>query len=336
MSEMSAPRKLRVVVLGGLNMDLVVSTERMPAPGETVFGDSFRSAPGGKGGNQAVAAARLGADVRMVGRVGADEFGPALLENLRREGIDASRVATDPRNPTGVAMILLDARKQNYIVAAYGANLAADDSQIKAARDALAGADALLLQLETPLEVAIAAARAARENGALVIWDPAPAIDMGAEAYRLCDVLTPNQTEAEALTGVRASDRETAREAARRLVGMGASAAVVTMGDMGAHWETRDDVSGFVPAFDVPVADTVAAGDAFAAALGVAMSEGRDLPSAVRFASAAGALAVTRRGAQDAMPTRREVDALIRTGLLPAAVESASDDENADDKDAAR
>ena len=334
---MSAPRKPRVVVLGGLNMDLVVSTERMPAPGETVFGDSFRTAPGGKGGNQAVAAARLGADVRMVGRVGADEFGPALAENLRREGIDASRVATDPRNPTGVAMILLDERKQNYIVAAYGANLAADDSQIDAARDALAGADALLLQLETPLEVAIAAARAARDNGALVVWDPAPAIEMGAEAHRICDVLTPNQTEAETLTGVRVSDRETAREAARRLVRMGVSTAVVTMGEIGAHWETRDDdVGGFIPPFAVPVADTVAAGDAFAAALGVAMAEGRDLAGAVRFASAAGAVAVTRPGAQDAMPTRREVDALIRTGSLPAAVESASDDEKDADEDAAR
>ena len=320
----AAPRKPLIAALGGLNMDLAVVSERMPAPGETVFGESFRAAPGGKGGNQAVAAARLGADVRMVGRVGEDDFGRALAENLRREGVDASRVATDPRNPTGVAMILLDARKQNYIVAAYGANMAADDSQVAAARDALAGADALLLQLETPLEVAIAAARAARENGALVVWDPAPAIEMGAEAYRLCDVLTPNQTEAETLTGVRATDRETAREAALRLVDKGVAAAVITMGEMGARYETRDNGGGFVPAFEVPTADTVAAGDAFAAALGVALAEGRDLPSAVRYASAAGAVAVTRRGAQDAMPRRREVDALFRTGTLLPADEDAA------------
>ena len=329
----AAPRKPLIVALGGLNMDLVVSAERMPAPGETVFGDSFRSAPGGKGGNQAVAAARLGADVRMVGRVGDDEFGPALTENLRREGIDASRVATDPDNPTGVAMILLDGRKQNYIVAAYGANMAADASQIDAAREALAGADALLLQLETPLDVAIAAARAARDNGALVVWDPAPAVEMGADAYAVCDVLTPNQTEAETLTGVRVSDRRTAREAALRLVDKGVAAAVVTMGEMGAYYETRDNGGEFVPAFAVPVLDTVAAGDAFAAALGVALAEGRDLPSAVRYASAAGAIAVTRRGAQDAMPSRRETDALFRTGALSPSADAA----NADDgEDAAR
>lgn len=318
----NAARKPLVVALGGLNMDLAVSAERMPAPGETVFGESFRSAPGGKGGNQAVAAARLGANVRMVGRVGADEFGAALAENLRSEGIDASRVATDPNNPTGVAMILLDGRMQNYIVAAYGANMAADGAQADAALDALSGADALLLQLETPLEVAIAAARAARDRGAIVAWDPAPAIEMGRDAYELCDVLTPNQTEAETLTGVMALDRATAREAARRLVGEGVPAAVVTMGEMGAHCETRD-YGEFVPAFDVPTVDTVAAGDAFAAALGVALAEGRDLPSAVRFASAAGALATTRRGAQDAMPRRQEVDALFRTGSLPAREDAA-------------
>ena len=318
-----APRKPLIVALGGLNMDLVVSAERMPAPGETVFGDSFRSAPGGKGGNQAVAAARLGARVRMVGRAGKDGFGAALIENLRKEGIDASRVATDPDNPTGVAMILLDGNRQNYIVAAYGANLASDGAQAEAAVDALSGADALLLQLETPLDVAKSAARAARDKGAIVAWDPAPAIEMGRDAYELCDVLTPNQTEAEALTGVRVLDRETAREAARRLVGEGAAAAVVTMGEMGAHCETRD-YGEFIPAFDVPTVDTVAAGDAFAAALGTALSEGRDLPTAVRFASAAGALATTRRGAQDAMPRRREVDALIRTGSLPARDEDAA------------
>ena len=308
----AARRKPVIVALGGINMDMSATAERMPAPGETVFGESFRVSPGGKGANQAVAAARLGAEVRMIGRVGDDDFGRALTANLRREGIDASGVATDPDNPSGVAMILLDAQKQNRIVAAYGANLAADSAQIAAAQAALDGADALLLQLETPLEVALAAARAARDRGALVVWDPAPAIQMGADAYRLCDVLTPNQTEAETLTGVRTSDRAAARAAARRLVQDGAPAVVVTLGEGGAHCETRE-WSAFIPPFAVPTLDTVAAGDAFAAALGVALAEGREMADAVRYASAAGALAVTRRGAQDAMPTRREVDALFRT-----------------------
>ena len=318
----AAARKPVVVALGGINMDLSAAARRMPAPGETVFGDSFRVSPGGKGANQAVAAARLGASVRMVGRVGADDFGAALLDNLRREGIDVSGVATDPDNPSGVAMILLDEMKRNYIVAAYGANLASDQAQVEAAEKALVGADALLLQLETPLEVAIAAARAARERGALVIWDPAPAVPMGEEAYRLCDVLTPNQTEAETLTGVRAADRVGARNAARRLVREGVAAAVVTLGEGGAHLETGEG-GEFVPPFDVPTVDTVAAGDAFAAALGVALAEGRGLPRAVRWASAAGALAVTRRGAQDAMPRRYEVDALIRSAA--AARPSSAD-----------
>lgn len=321
---MNAPRKPPVVVaLGGINMDLSAAARRMPAPGETVFGDSFRVAPGGKGANQAVAAARLGASVRMVGRVGADDFGAALLDNLRREGVDASGVATDPDNPSGVAMILLDERKRNYIVAAYGANLASDHAQVEAAEKALNGADALLLQLEAPLEVCAAAARAAREKGALVVWDPAPAVPMGEDAYRLCDVLTPNQTEAEALTGVRVSDGESARAAARRLVQEGVRAAVVTLGEGGAYLQTRD-YGELVPPFDVPTVDTVAAGDAFAAALGVALAEGRGLPSAVRWASAAGALAVTRRGAQDAMPRRDEVDALIRTAAARPADEDAA------------
>ena len=317
----AAARKPVVVALGGINMDLSAAARRMPAPGETGFGDSFRVSPGGKGANQAVAAARLGASVRMVGRVGADDFGAALLDNLRREGIDVSGVATDPDNPSGVAMILLDEMKRNYIVAAYGANLASDQAQVEAAEKALVGADALLLQLETPLEVAVAAARAAREKGALVIWDPAPAVPMGEEAYRLCDVLTPNQTEAETLTGVRAADRAGARDAARRLVREGVAAAVVTLGEGGAHLETREG-GEFVPPFDVPTVDTVAAGDAFAAALGVALAEGRGLPSAVRWASAAGALAVTRRGAQDAMPRRDEVDALIRAAAARPSADS--------------
>lgn len=299
-----------IVVLGGINMDLVATSARMPEPGETVFGRSFHTAPGGKGANQAVAAARLGAEVRMVGRVGNDQFGPILLEGMQSEGIDVSGVALDPVNPSGVALILLDERAQNMIVAVYGANMACDDKQVSAVSDALDGADVLLLQLETPLDVALRAAAVASEKGVTVVWDPAPALDMGREAYRLCDVLTPNQAEAEFLTGVAVTDPASAERAAMTLLEQGAPAAVAKLGEGGAFFAGRDE-SGFVPAFDVEAVDSVAAGDAFAAGLGIALAEGRSLPDAVTFGSAAGALAVTKSGAQEAMPFRREVDALL-------------------------
>ena len=299
-----------IVVLGGINMDLVATSERMPELGETVFGRSFHTAPGGKGANQAVAAARLGAEVRMVGRVGDDGFGPTLLEGMRSEGIDVSGVALDPANPSGVALILLDDQAENMIVAVYGANMACDDQQVSSVRDALNGADALLLQLETPLDVAIRAGSLAKERGVTVVWDPAPALDMGQEAYRLCDVLTPNQAEAEFLTGISVTDPDSAERAAAALVDQGAPAAVAKLGEGGAFYVTRDE-RGFVPAFEVEAIDSVAAGDAFAAGLGVALAAGLSLPEAVRFGSAAGALAVTKSGAQQAMPFRREVDALL-------------------------
>lgn len=312
---MTTPQRTpTIVVFGGINMDLVATTARLPAPGETVFGTSFQTAPGGKGANQAVAAARLGANVRMVGRVGADEFGPALLDGLRAEGIDASRVATDPHNPSGVAMILIDDFAQNCIVAVYGANMACDDQQLAALDDALDGADALLLQLETPLPIALEAARAAKRRGVTVVWDPAPALDMGAEAYALCDALTPNQVEAEFLTGIAVTDTDSASRAADILVGQGAPAAVVKLGEGGAFYATSPDTGGergFAPAFEVDAIDTVAAGDAFAAGVGVALARGLSLPDAVMFGSAAGALAVTKSGAQQAMPYANEVNALL-------------------------
>ena len=307
---MNAPRSPVVVVLGGINMDLVATSARMPELGETVFGQSFHTAPGGKGANQAVAAARLGAEVRMVGRVGDDQFGPTLLEGMRSEGIDVSGVSVDPVNPSGVALILLDDHAQNMIVAVYGANMACDDQEVSSVRSALQDADVLLLQLENPLGVALQAAALAKEMGVIVVWDPAPALDMGQGAYRLCDVLTPNQAEAEFLTGITVTDPASAERAARALVAQGAPAAVAKLGESGAFYAAQEE-SGFVPAFNVDAVDSVAAGDAFAAGLGVALAEGRSLPDAVRFGSAAGALAVTKSGAQEAMPFRREVDALL-------------------------
>jgi len=302
--------KPSIVVLGSLNMDLIGVSPRLPAPGETIMGESFYTAPGGKGGNQAVAASKLGANVRMVGRVGKDTFGQSLLSGLQGHGIDATGVAQDPTASTGIAIILLDALKQNYIVVVSGANMACDEQELEAAKRALDGADALMLQLEVPVELSLEAARYARAKGIKVIWDPAPARELPDEAFAVADVMTPNQTEAEALTGIVVSDAASAHHAANVLLGKGVSVAVVKMGEDGVFFATQNE-SAFLPPYSVEIVDTVAAGDAFGAALAVALSEGKSLSDAVRFGSAAGALAVTRPGAQDAMPSRSEVEGLL-------------------------
>ena len=302
-----------IVVLGGINMDLISSAPRLPAPGETVMGDRFYTAPGGKGANQAVAAARLGAQVRMVGRVGDDMFGPSLVAGLRKEGIDAGGVALDSGHATGIAMILLDARKQNHIVAIYGANMQCGDEQVRAEELALNGASTLLLQLEIPLEVSLQVARSAMSRGVRVIWDPAPAADFPPEAYDAADIVTPNQTEAASLTGIEVTDVASARAAAEALLERGAATAVVKLGELGAYYASTNG-AGHVPAIRVEVSDTVAAGDAFGGALAVALAEGRSLQTAVRYGTAAGALAVTRQGAQEAMPYRSVVEAMLSRG----------------------
>ena len=306
----SSGRTPTIVVLGGINMDLIAVTPRLPAPGETVIGERFYTAPGGKGGNQAVAAARLGATVRMVGRVGQDTFGPELLSDLRGYGIDVAGVAQDPDNPSGIAVILLDSDRQNHIVVASGANAACDDAELEAAKKAMEGADALLLQQEIPLDLSLAAAEHAGSRDVRVIWDPAPARELSLSVYAVVDVLTPNQTEAAALTGVQVTDARSAQEAAAALLGGGVGVAVVKLGEQGAYYASASE-SGHVAPHRVDVVDTIAAGDAFGSALAVGLSEGMELGDAVRFGSSAGALAVTRPGAQEAMPSRDEVEALM-------------------------
>ena len=300
-----------IVVFGSIIMDLTALAETLPEAGQTVVGDLFYTLPGGKGANQAVAAARLGAEVRMVGRVGDDAFGAALLDGLRAERIDVSGVAVDPDNASGVAMIWLDASRENRIVAVYGANLACDQTQLRAVERALDGADALLLQLETPAALTLEAAAAARQRGVRVVWDPAPAQMAPSGIHAAADVLTPNQTEASMLSGIEITDLESASDAAARLRAMGAPVAVVKLGEQGAYYASEDE-SGHVPAFSVDAVDTVAAGDAFGGAFAVAAAEGLSLAESVRFGAAAGALAVTVPGAQAAMPARAEVEWLYR------------------------
>ena len=302
--------KPKIVVLGSINMDLVAVAPALPKPGETVMGDGFATLPGGKGANQAVAAARLGADVYMIGRVGDDVFGPMLLENLEANGVDVSDVMTTPGMSSGIAVILLDDDRQNYIVGIYGANMACDEIQVEATSRALDGADALLLQMEVPFNVSLDAARVARQMGVRVIYDPAPPSDIPFSSYEAFDIIAPNQSEAEVLTGVTVSGIDSACEAASILRARGAHTALIKLGEQGVVYAAEEGV-GYVPAFEVDAIDTVAAGDGFAGALAVALSEGQPLERALRFASAAGALVVTKRGAQDAMPDRAEVEGLL-------------------------
>ena len=310
---MSLGRAPGVVVLGGLNMDLVTYSDRFPGTGETIAGDRFLTYAGGKGANQAVAAARMGARTAMVGRVGDDIFGPQLIDGLRSEGIDASWVSVTPGESSGIASICIDRTGQNRIIQVLGANSTCGAEQVTAVSAALLGANTLMLQLEVPMEVSLAAARDARSHGKTVILDPGPVRPMPPSLLHYCSVITPNETETEAIVGFRVDNRETAARAANDLLSRGAEAAVVKLGAQGAYYASEHG-SGFQTAFSVRAVDTVAAGDAFNGALAVCLAEGMSLAEAVRVGCAAGALAVTTTGAQDSMPTRAAVDALLASG----------------------
>ncbi|MBI4336277.1 MAG: ribokinase [Chloroflexi bacterium] len=300
----------RLVVLGGINMDLVVVTPRFPQAGETVIGTRFFTTPGGKGANQAVACARMGARTWMVGRVGGDAFGEELLASLQAKGVDIKAVLRDETTTSGVALIEVDATGQNRIVQVPGANGRCDASDGERAAALMSEADALLLQLEVAPEASLVAAREAKRLGRLVLLNPAPARRVPDELLRLADYLTPNETEAAALSGLAVRDPSSALEAARALLGATTRGVIVTLGAQGAVWAAHDG-DGHVLPFLVKAVDTVGAGDAFCGALAVALAEGKPLPEAVRWANAAGACAVTRPGAQDAMPTRAHVETLL-------------------------
>ncbi len=300
-----------IVSLGGINMDLVTFADRLPADGETVVGNRFVTYAGGKGANQAVAAARMGARSKMVGRVGDDMFGPQLIELLGTASVEADAVGVTPGVSSGIAVINVGEGGQNRIVQVLGANDTCGESEYNAIADLAPQMSALLLQLEVSVELSLRAAATASSHGVTVILDPGPVRPIPSDFYRHTSVITPNETEAEALVGYRITGLETARSAARELVNRSVGAAVVKLGAQGACWDDGER-TGHVAAFPVEAVDTVAAGDAFNGALAVALSEGRPLGEAVRWGAAAGALAVTRVGAQDSMPTREAV-----FGMLP-------------------
>jgi ribokinase len=304
---MSAP----IVVVGSLNADLVVHVPRFPRPGETLSGDGFARFPGGKGANQAYAAARLGGIVAMVGQVGADDHGAWLAGHLAAGGVDTTCVLRDEQTPTGVALITLDAAGQNQIVLVAGSNGSFTPDRLATIAPMLRGARVVLLQLEIPLDTVIAAARIARQAGAVVILDPAPARDVPDALLALSDYVTPNETELSALTGGGdLRDDDDVRQRAAQLLARGSPGVLVKLGARGAaligargeHWW---------PAHVVPVVDTTAAGDAFNGALAVALTEGQTVDLAGRFATAAASIAVTRAGAQTSMPVRDDVHRVL-------------------------
>ncbi len=303
----------RVAVVGSLNMDLVIRAPHLPSAGETVLGGTFTTFAGGKGANQAVGAARLGATVAMVGRVGDDAFGRALRDGLVRERIDASGVRTDTHAATGVALITVDSAGQNTIVVASGANASLTREDVDAARNAIAQSAVVLLQLEVPLDVVHYAAQIAHAAGCTVILDPAPAPGepLPDDLYRLLSVIHPNEVEARALTGIAIATEADARRAAEALLARGCQAAVIKLGARGAYLAAGAQREA-VPAIQVSAVDTTAAGDAFAAGMAVALAEQASLPAAVQFATAVGALKVTRMGAQRSMPTREQLREFAR------------------------
>ncbi|WP_229496586.1 ribokinase [Massilia polaris] len=302
----------RVVVVGSVNMDLVFRTPRMPAPGETITGDGFQQVPGGKGANQAVAAARQGAAVGFVGMIGNDSFGQMALESLGREGIATTHMTTDLSAASGVAGIFVDDHGENSIVLAPGANAVLSEAHVEAAAAAIGGADYLICQLESPIASVARAIAIAREHGVRVVFNPAPAAQLPDGLLASVDYLILNETEATQLTGLAVLDRASAAEAAAALLARGAGAVLLTMGAGGVLVATTGH-ERFVPAVKVKAVDTTAAGDTFVGALTVAIGRGLDLDDAVTQAQHAAALTVTRMGAQTSIPTRAELHEFIQS-----------------------
>lgn len=302
-----------IVVVGSLNMDLVVEVPTIPRPGETVLGTNFATYPGGKGANQAVAAARLGARVTLIGRVGRDAFGDQLLASARADGIDVRHVGRDSAAATGVAMITVDQHGQNSIAVASGANFRLTADHVRKAWSELDDVGILVMPLETPLETIAEAVKLARQSGATVVLNPAPARSLPAELLATVDVLVPNEPETEQLTGRTIASMADNYEAGRQLLALGVGNVVLTMGSQGALTLAGDGSQPeLVPAFQVEVIDTTAAGDAFVGGLAVGLGEGKPLAESARFANAVGALAVTKMGAQPSMPTRNELELFVR------------------------
>ena len=301
---------MTVTVLGSINMDLVTRVSRLPLPGETLIGQSFSTIPGGKGANQAVAVARLGVSTHLIGRVGDDTFGDTLRNSLAGYGVDTANVFTHRGISSGVAIISVDDKAENNIIAVPGANGLLNSEDIARLEKVLPTTRVLMLQLEVPLEIVTSAMQLARQAGVKVILDPAPVRPLPPEIFSLVDIITPNENEAAALIGFPIFSETDAERAAKMLLERGVGCAIIKMGSRGVYW--ANPAGGqFVPAFKVNAIDTVAAGDAFNGGLAAALAEGRSLAEGVRWGAATAAISVTRQGAQPSMPSRAEVEQML-------------------------
>lgn len=301
--------KSRIVVVGSSNTDMIIKLDRIPQPGETRLGGEFLTAAGGKGANQAVAASRAGGEVTLVARVGQDSLGERSVASLAENGVNVEYVQFDASH-SGVALIFVGADGENSIGVASGANGNLSIADLREAESAIAVADVVVCQLESPLQVVHAAAEMAARSKAQFILNPAPAQPLPRSLLCLTSILTPNESEAEILTGVEVSDDDSCLLAAESLLSDGVKAVIITLGKRGAY-VASGEVRQRVPGFSISAVDTTAAGDAFNGALAVALAEGVGLLDAVRFANAAGAISVSRIGAQPSAPTRSEIEVFL-------------------------
>ncbi|WP_459858261.1 ribokinase [Citrobacter sedlakii] len=300
----------KLVVLGSINADHILNLETFPAPGETVTGNHYQVAFGGKGANQAVAAGRSGANIAFIACTGDDDIGSSIRQQLASDNINVDPVSVIDGEPTGVALIFVNGEGENVIGIHAGANAALSPARVEAQRERIAEASALLMQLESPIDSVLAAANIAHENHTTVVLNPAPARVLSDELLALVDIITPNETEAEKLTGIRVENDEDAAKAALVLHKKGIDTVLITLGSRGV-WASVKGEGQRVPGFKVEAVDTIAAGDTFNGALITALLEDKALSDAIRFAHAAAAIAVTRKGAQPSVPWREEIEAFL-------------------------
>jgi ribokinase len=300
----------RIIVVGSSNTDLIIKLDRLPRPGETIIGGEFASAAGGKGANQAVAAARAGGDIVFIAKVGMDDMGEQAMSGLVEEGIDVNYVFRDPKSPSGVALIFVDKNGENSIAVASGANSKLDPAHVTKAAKLFGDAGVLVLQLETPMNTVQKAVALATQAGVMVFLNPAPARPLPDELLQQISVITPNETEAEMLTGIAVQTETDAAKAADNLLARGVKNVVITLGARGA-FVAGNSTRRLIPPCRVKAVDTTGAGDVFNGALAVALTEDKPLLEAVRFACAAAAISVTRLGAQTSAPTREEIERML-------------------------
>jgi ribokinase len=301
-----------IVVVGSSTTDMTIKLDRLPRPGETVLGGRFVTAPGGKGANQAVAAARAGGCVSFIARIGSDSYGEQCVAGFVKDRIDVQHLVRDKKAPSGIALIFVAQDGENAIAVAPGSNGCLSTADVRKARKTIVSAAVVVMQLEIPLATMHAVAEIAAKAGASVILNPAPAQPLPDEMLRLVSILTPNETEAELLTAIKVDDDTSAAKAADRLLARGVKTVIITLGRRGAFLATQD-LRKLVRGFPMQAVDTTAAGDVFNGALAVALTEGQTLEQAVCFANAAAAISVTRMGAQPSAPKRKEIDRLLRS-----------------------